>query len=117
MFRTIDLVAVTVGTDDVASAVETFRKSFGFEVKREPKGERVSLRIGPGEIEMIPAPGAGGLQAIVLAVDGLANAERDLRARGFTVSRGDHQGRPALVVGPEGTHGTPIVLIESDVRR
>ncbi|MGH7857325.1 MAG: VOC family protein [Candidatus Binatia bacterium] len=100
-----------MATSDLDAAVEAFRKSFGFRVTRETKGRR-ALAIGAAEIEFRTGGEASGLEALVLAVDDLGAAEAELRRRGYEPARKDHDGRPALHLGPKGTHGARIVLVE-----
>jgi hypothetical protein len=112
MFRTLDLRALTVATNELEPSVETFRKAFGFAVRRENRS-RVALAIGPADLEMFPAEGeAAGLHSIVLSVDDLADAEKELRARGYAPTRREVAGHAALLLGPDGTHGARIVLVE-----
>ena len=109
--KTLDLEALNIATGDVAGAVDTVRKNFGFAVTREGT-DATALAIGPAEIEFRKEAGAQGLHSVVLRVESLEAAEAELKQKGHAPKRIDAGGRPALLVGPDGTHGARIVLVE-----
>jgi hypothetical protein len=62
------LDTVEVATDDLAGAIATYQRNFGFELEGSPSGESATLRIGDAEIRLVAGPGA----AATIAASGLA---------------------------------------------
>jgi len=129
VFRVTDLKIVTVVSPDLDAAVATFRKNFGFPIRRageaaDAKTRSVFLEIGTAEIEMATPTAEGsplasflaergaGLYQLVLEVDDLEAARADLESRGLevTLKRGA-DGKPAAHLSATQTHGVRITLV------
>ncbi len=126
-----DLKTVGVATPDLDGAVTTFRKNFAFPTRssgvegQEPKVRRVSLGVGPAEIEFA-APTAqdsplasflaehgAGLYELVLEVDDLEAARAALSERGVDVAlSAEIDGKRSGALDPKHTHGVRIRLFE-----
>ncbi len=121
--------SIGVAVPEPGPAVETFRKNFQLplawkEARTEATSHAVALEIGPAEIRMV-APTAkssdvarfleqrgSGLYDLVLAVDELPAAVKDLSARGIEVSsERTPDGRELAILSPAQTHGVRIVLV------
>ena len=130
MFRVDDLAVVSVVTADLDGTVATFRKNFGLPVARslesaEAKVRSVHLGIGAAQIEVATPTAEGsplaaylaergaGLYQLVLVVDDLDAARRDLEQRGIEISiKPGHDGKPSGHLSPAQTHGVRIALVE-----
>jgi hypothetical protein len=64
------LDTVEVVTDDLAGAIATYQRNFGFELEGSPSGESATLRIGDAEIRLVAGPGAAA--TIAASGEGLA---------------------------------------------
>lgn len=131
MFRTVDLKSVGIAVSDPEPAAAAFRKNFDLPVTRQGAGAEalsrvVSLGIGPGEIEVLAPTAEGsavarfleqrgaGLYNLVLVVDDLVAAVKELSERGIEVSSGKApDGQQRAVLSPAHTHGARLVLVEA----
>jgi methylmalonyl-CoA/ethylmalonyl-CoA epimerase len=130
VFRIEDLAVVGVVTADLDGTVATFRRNFGLPVTRsseaaDAKSKSVFLAIGSAQIEIATptaegSPLAGflaergaGLYQLVLVVDDLEAARRDLEERGIEISiKPGPSGKPSGHLSPAQTHGVRIALVE-----
>lgn len=124
---------VAMAVEDLAEAVETYRRLFGAEVELrgliEGQGvEAVYLRLGDRRVELLAALGddtpvgrflarrGPGMHHVAFEVEDVRKAVRDLAEGGATVI--DLEPRPGLggglvsFVHPESVHGVLVEVVE-----
>lgn len=109
-----------VTTSDLAGAVSTYQRNFGFQLKAAPEGNGATLKVGDAEIRLIgvdttaQATVAGeGLAAVWLEAYDVEQVAQALRLAGIEPQPVVAEpGRRALAIDPKAAGGVPLFIFD-----
>jgi len=110
------LVSVAVTARDLSAALSAWRKVSGLTVSGIDAGQRATMPVRDISISLIAAlpDESEGLRSLTIAVESLADAVAELRAKGVAVSDATvaDDGVLSAMINPKSTYGVPIRLVE-----
>jgi len=115
------LDVLEVATADLADAVATYKRNFGFELNVGPSGDRATLRIGEAEIRLVAGAGAAatlaasgeGLAALWLEADDLEPVAAALQRAGLSPPAVKVEGdRRVLRLDPKVANQVPLIIFD-----
>lgn len=110
-----------VATADLADAVSTYQRNFGFALEGEPSGERATLKVGGAEIRLLAGSAAAntiassgeGLAAVWLEAEDVDQVVTALRTAGIEPPAVRvESGRRILAIDPRLANQVPLFIFD-----
>ncbi len=113
--------ALEVATADLADAVSTYQRNFGFELKGDATGEGATLKVGDAEIRLVAGAAATaaiaatgeGLAAIWLEAEDIDQVAAALRSAGIQPPAiRIESGRRVIAIDPKLANQVPLFIFD-----